>query len=154
MEVCIILSIILTTVTRTLRQLWPYHWMGFGLTCIVPADRRFLCWICHFHLLDQSVKEHHSGRRRPGPRLCCRFWDWYYRHLPANLRERECLRPFFLCTTKFSWLSIYLNSSKTLKLMMGQLKISPSIDTFWGLLAPGLATRKSGTCVCPSISRL
>jgi hypothetical protein len=49
-----------------------------------------------------------------------------YRQTSENVSD------FFLCTctTKFFGLIVYLNSSKALKLMMGQLKISLSIDTF------------------------
>jgi WD40 repeat protein len=37
---------------------------------------------------------------------------------------------FFFRTNFFSWLSAHSNSSKTLKPMMGQLRISPSTGTF------------------------
>ena len=141
------LTIIFTTVTGILRQLWPHYCMGFGFTCPIPEDWRFLCWICHFNLLGHFTKELHSRRGWPSPSLCCWLWDRYHRHLQANLRECKG-PPLLFCPIKFFWLRADLNSSKTSKPMMGQLRTLPLIGTFWGLLVRGLVTRKSGTCVC------
>ena len=103
----------------------------------------FICWI-------NLLKNITPGEDDPAPAFAVGFGTGtiaIYRQTSENVS----LWPLLLCTKFFSWLSPYLNSSKTLKPMMGQLRISPSIGAFWGLLVPGLATRKSGTCVCPSI---
>ena len=82
-----------------------------------------VCWI-------NLLKNITPGEDDPAPAFAVGFGTGtiaIYRQMSENV---SVIRPLFLCTKFFSWLSAYLNSSKTLKPMMGQLRISPSIGTF------------------------